>query len=226
MGGGRWISTRHWQCWLRIVARLRVSCHPVSSPPVQQHRVLQASLQHQRTEVAREVMGRTVLFLTARRPHLIAGGTEEEAGRGDHVGCPMVLKVVRVEEKQVREVAPALQQAGERVRKALVRKEGRAATQHREAEVALFQLPDVSTCIAQLCDILSCAAQPRDVLICVAQISHLLQLQGYYVFFWLLRDNVLNFHILTNIHSFQGNLSLVPLSTGIFLCKEMWGITG
>ena len=150
-------------------------------------------------------MRRTVLFFTARRPHLITGGTEEEAGRSDHVGCSMVLKVVRMEEKQVREVAPALQQAGKWMRKALVRKEGRAAAKHREAEVTLFQLPDVLTCIAQLCDILSCAAQPSNVLICVTQIPHLLQLQGYYIISWLLLNNILNFHIL-NIHSFQSNL--------------------
>ena len=45
-----------------------------------------------------------------------------------------------MEEKEVREVAAALKQAGERVRKALVCKEGRAVAKHREAEMTLLQL--------------------------------------------------------------------------------------
>ena len=59
---------------------------------------------------------RIVLFLTARRPNLVTAGAEEQAGRGDHVVGSMVLKVVRVEEKEVRKVAPALKQAWEWVR--------------------------------------------------------------------------------------------------------------
>ena len=137
-------------------------------------------------------MRRTVLFFTARRPHLITGGTEEEADRSDHVGCSMVLKVVRMEEKQVREVAPALQQAGKRVRKALVRKERRAAAQDRETEITLLQL--------------------SGVLNCVTEISHLLQLLSYFVISWLLLDNILNFDVLPIIHFFQDNLSVVILS--------------
>ena len=97
------------------------------------------------------------MFLTGWMPNLIAGGAEEETSCGNHVGCPMVLKVVRVEEKQVREVAAALKQAWERVRKALVCKEGRAAAEHREAEMTLLQLGGVWSCIAQLCDILKAA---------------------------------------------------------------------
>ena len=133
--------------------------------------VLQVSLKNPRTEVTIEVVARTVLHLTARGPHLITGGAEEEAGCGDHVGRPMVLEVVRVEQKQVREVAAALKQAGKWTRKTLVGKEGRTTAKHRVAEVTFFQLQDIMTCIiiTQLCNIiiciLSCTGQPSEVLI-------------------------------------------------------------
>ena len=129
----------------------------MSLPPVQHHGVLQPPRKYHRTDVTGDVVDRTVLFLTAWLPNLIAGRTEEEAGSCNHIRCPMVLKVVRVEEKQVREVAAALKQAWERVRKALVCKEGRAAAEHREAEKTLLQLGGIWSCIAQLCDILKLA---------------------------------------------------------------------
>ena len=125
-------------------------------------------------------MERTVLFLTARRPNLIAGRAEEETGCSNHIGCPMMLKVVRVEEKEVREVAAALKQAGERVRQALVCKEGRAVAKHREAEMTLLQLSWILSFTMQLCNILKMASlQLYNVVSCVTQISHLFQLQGY-----------------------------------------------
>ena len=118
-----------------------------------------------------------------------------------------------MEEKEVREVAAALKQAGERVRKALVCKEGRAVAKHREAEMTLLQLSwilsftmqlcGIWSFITQLCNILKMASlQLCDVLSCVTQISHLFQLQGYYIISWLLLHNVLNLHFLQNIHRF------------------------
>lgn len=152
------------------------------------------------------------MFLTARRPNLVTGRTEEEAGRGDHVVGSMVLKVMRVEEKEVRKVAPALKQAWEWVRKALVGKESRTAAKYREAETTFLQLRGILPCVAQLIDVFSC----------VAQISHLLQLQGYYIISWLLLNQILNFHVLQNIHSFH--YSVVTPSTGILLCKTKCGV--
>ena len=78
---------------------------------------------------------------------MIAGGAEEEAGRGDHVGCTMMLEVVRMEEKRVGEVAAALKQAGKWVRKTLVFKEGRTTAKDSVTEVTFLQLCNIPTCI-------------------------------------------------------------------------------
>ena len=108
-----------------------------------------------------------MLNLTARRPHLITGGAEEEASRGDHIRRPMVLKMVRVEEKQVREVSAALKQAGKWMRETLVGKEGRTTAEYRVAEVTFFQQCNIMTCIiTQLCNIMSFTAQTSKILIC------------------------------------------------------------
>ena len=163
----------------------------MSSPPVQNHGVFQFSLQHQRTKVTTNVVER-VVYVTALRPHLVAGGAEEKSSRGNHIGGTVVLEVVGVEQEQVGKVAAALQQAREWMRKALVRKERRTAAQDRETEITLLQL--------------------SGVLNCVTEISHLLQLLSYFVISWLLLDNILNFDVLPIIHFFQDNLSVVILS--------------
>ena len=51
------------------------------------------------------------MIMAARKPRLVAGGTEREAGSGNHVGSAVELQVVGVELEEVREVAAALKKA-------------------------------------------------------------------------------------------------------------------
>ena len=84
------------------------------------------------------------MIMAARKPRLVAGGTEREAGSGNHVGSAVELQVVGVELEEVREVAAALKKARERMRKTLVGEEGCTSAENREAELAFLEQRDVA----------------------------------------------------------------------------------
>ena len=92
------------------------------------------------------------MIMAARKPRLVAGGTEREAGSGNHVGSAVELQVVGVELEEVREVTAALKKARERMRKALVGEEGCTAAENREAELAFLEQWDVLTTVAKSSD--------------------------------------------------------------------------
>ena len=90
--------------------------------------------------------------MAARKPRLVAGGTEREAGSGNHVGSAVELQVVGVELEEVREVAAALKKARERMRKPLVGEKCCTSAENREAELAFLEQWDVLTTVAKSSD--------------------------------------------------------------------------
>ena len=106
------------------------------SPFVQHQVVLLPSREHLRTDVTAKV-GEWIMIMAARKPRLVAGGTEQEAGSGNHVGSAVELQVVGVELEEVREVAAALKKARERMSKTLVGEEGCTSVENREAALTV-----------------------------------------------------------------------------------------
>ena len=121
------------------------------SPFVQHQVVLLPSREHLRTDVTAKVC-EWIMIMAARKPRLVAGGTEREAGSGNHVGSAVELQVVGVELEEVREVAAALKKARERMRKSLVGEEGCTSAENREAELAFLEQRDVLTTVAKSSD--------------------------------------------------------------------------
>ena len=92
------------------------------------------------------------MIMAARKPRLVAGGTEREAGSGNHVGSAVELQVVGMELEEVREVAAALKKARERMSKTLVGEEGCTLVENGEAELAFLEQWDVLTTVAKSSD--------------------------------------------------------------------------